>query len=136
MVDTSAWVAYYNTKDVNHENAVKIIDDIKKGLFKLKKLYTTDYIFAETIIMILRSTKRPEIAEMVGEVILNSKYVEVLKVTENDIKEAWKFFKKHKHRFYSFTDCTTFVLMKRYGIKRAFTFDEHFREAGFELAGE
>jgi predicted nucleic acid-binding protein len=29
------------------------------------------------------------------------------------------------------TDCISFVLMKKYGIQTAFTFDRHFVQAGF-----
>ncbi len=33
----------------------------------------------------------------------------------------------------SFTDSVSFVLMRREGIKRALSFDKHFRHAGFAL---
>jgi predicted nucleic acid-binding protein len=33
----------------------------------------------------------------------------------------------------SLVDCTSFLLMRHQGISRAFTFDEHFREQGFEI---
>ena len=31
----------------------------------------------------------------------------------------------------SYFDCTSFEIMRQLGIRRAFTFDRHFREAGF-----
>jgi predicted nucleic acid-binding protein len=30
-------------------------------------------------------------------------------------------------------DCVSFEVMRRLGIRRAFTLDEHFREQGFEV---
>lgn len=33
----------------------------------------------------------------------------------------------------SLVDCSSFVTMRRLGIKKAFALDEHFREQGFEL---
>lgn len=32
----------------------------------------------------------------------------------------------------SITDCISFKVMRRRGIRAAFTFDRHFREQGFE----
>jgi predicted nucleic acid-binding protein len=36
-------------------------------------------------------------------------------------------------RHLSLVDCVSFDLMRRFGIRRAFAFDEHFAEQGFEL---
>ena len=40
-------------------------------------------------------------------------------------------FRKYANQNVSFTDCISFVLMRRQGIKRAFTFGRHFAHAGF-----
>lgn len=36
-------------------------------------------------------------------------------------------------RGYSFTDCTSFVLMRRIGIHTAVALDDQFRQDGFEV---
>ncbi len=41
-------------------------------------------------------------------------------------------FKEHFDQGYSFTDCTSSVLMKELGIRQALTTDQHFLIAGFE----
>ena len=33
----------------------------------------------------------------------------------------------------SYTDCISFVVMRARGLRRSFTFDQHFRDAGFVL---
>ncbi len=42
-------------------------------------------------------------------------------------------FAKFAGQKVSFTDCVSFSLMRRHGLNRAFTFDRHFADAGFEL---
>jgi predicted nucleic acid-binding protein len=60
----------------------------------------------------------------------------VIKIIRPDRKaevKAIDAFEKYADQKVSFTDCTSFVLMKQEGIKRAFSFDYHFRLAGYEL---
>jgi len=47
--------------------------------------------------------------------------------------EAWKIFKTHRDKGYSFTDCTSFAMMDFHAIKNAFAYDGHFRQYGFAM---
>ena len=48
--------------------------------------------------------------------------------------EATKlFYRRHSDHSYSFTDCTSFVVMRELKISDVLTTDEHFREAGFHV---
>jgi len=51
---------------------------------------------------------------------------------EDEIK-ALQFFSKYADQHVSFTDCISFVLMKREKIDQAFSFDRHFGFAGFRV---
>ena len=42
------------------------------------------------------------------------------------------FFRKHADHAYSFTDCTSFVVMRELKLTQALTSDRHFTQAGFE----
>jgi predicted nucleic acid-binding protein len=44
---------------------------------------------------------------------------------------AKAFFRKHADHDYSFTDCSSFVVMRELGLSDALTTDGHFVEAGF-----
>jgi len=46
-----------------------------------------------------------------------SSTVRVLWVNVEDEARAWKIFKTHKDKTYSFTDCTSFALMEKNVIK-------------------
>ena len=59
-----------------------------------------------------------------------SSTVRVLWVNVEDEARAWKIFKTHKDKTYSFTDCTSFALMEKNVIKNAFAYDRHFAQYG------
>ncbi len=59
-----------------------------------------------------------------------SSTVRVLWVNVEDEARAWKIFKTHKDKTYSFTDCTSFALMEKNVIKNAFAYDRHFAQHG------
>jgi hypothetical protein len=40
-------------------------------------------------------------------------------------------FRKHADHGYSFTNCTSFVVMREMGLRDALTTDRHFAAAGF-----
>ena len=46
---------------------------------------------------------------------------------------AWEYFVRHGDKGYSFTDCTSFILMKEMKLTHCLAFDKHFEQAGFRL---
>jgi len=58
-----------------------------------------------------------------------------LVLTDYILDEAYTlakaYFRKHKDHGYSFTDCTSFVVMRELRLREALTADQHFVEAGF-----
>ena len=63
--------------------------------------------------------------------IKKSKSVRVFWIDEGLFEKALVIFQKSDRKSWSFTDCTSFALMQELSISEAFTFDRHFREAGF-----
>ena len=57
----------------------------------------------------------------------------VLRPDADDETRAIDLFAKFADQQISFTDCVSFVLMRRNRLERAFTFDRHFADAGFDL---
>lgn len=125
--DTSAIVAYFDGNDLNHNKFRMLVDKIVK--YKLK-LLITDYIFDECITTILSRVGHYN-ALKAGEFILGSKIIELVWLDESIIMKAWEYFKKHADKEYSFTDCTSFILMKEMKINDYFAFDDDFSKAGF-----
>lgn len=82
-----------------------------------------------------------DVAIAVGTKLRDPRIVEMADVLSEDMDAAWTIFcgqpqpPTRRARPLSFTDCTSFAVMRRLGLKRALAFDEHFREQGFEVPG-
>ena len=129
FLDTSALIAYYNTNDKHHKEAAEIMDKIRAGDIPLTRFYVTDYIFDETVTFIEMVLGKHELAKDVGEALLSSPFTSMLRIDEEAFQDAWTRFTTAQGT--SFTDCTSFSMIERYGITQVFTLDRHFREAGF-----
>ena len=130
FIDTSALIAYYNADDRHHGEALEIMRKIESGEVPLTRFYITDYIFDETITFMECVLKSHRLALDVGEALLSSPFTTMLRIDEKCFKDAWSRFAEIKR--VSFTDCSSFAVMEKYGVTHAFTFDRHFKEAGFK----
>lgn len=73
-----------------------------------------------------------EKAIQAGEIILHPHIIEKIWITPQDEKAAWSLFRSRKDKTYSFTDCTSFIAMRRLKITKYLAFDDHFKQEGFE----
>jgi len=124
FVDTSAWFALVNRGDPDHAVARETIESLHG------RLVTSNFVFDETVTLCLYRLGHPT-AVRVGTTLADPVAVDLLRITPEDEKAAWKLFSARADR-YSFTDCTSFVMMKRLGLRRVAAFDDDFRREGFE----
>jgi predicted nucleic acid-binding protein len=127
FADTSALVGKFLEEDEHH---VRVIEVMRRLLREGRQFVSTDYIFDEVVTRV-RGRAGHSNAVMAGEGILESEIIELVEVDRGLRKDAWKLFKKYKDQKLSFTDCTSFVVMEKFGIREAFTFDDDFRKVGF-----
>jgi uncharacterized protein len=52
------------------------------------------------------------------------------KITEAQVILAWNVFEHFSDKDWSFTDCTSKVVIEQFGIAESFAFDHHFRQFG------
>jgi predicted nucleic acid-binding protein len=57
----------------------------------------------------------------------------VVYVDANLQSEAWDLFIRYAGAGANAVDCASFAVMRRFHIKRALTFDQHFKKAGFSI---
>ena len=128
FMDTSAVVALFNRKDDNHHIAKELFQEIIRRRIKL---YITDYILDESITTVL-SRVGHKVAVQTGAFLMKTDIIKIIWLSTELKLRVWEYFKRHKDKNYSFTDCTSFVLMKEMRLRHYIAFDEHFRQAGVE----
>lgn len=129
FIDTSGWYSVEVEDDVNHESACKFLSEIASGKHGVS--VTTDYVLDETLTL-LRSRRDLTSGVTFIDKIRKSKSLHVFWVDEALFEKALSIFRKSDHKSWSFTDCISFALMREISILDAFTFDSHFKEAGFQ----
>ena len=127
FVDTIVIISLFDKRDSHHMEAKELLEIIKE---KKIRLITSDYVFDESV-TIAMSHVGHDVAVRLGELIFSSRVIRLVWLNESSKKRAWDYFKRHSDKKYSFTDCTSFVLMKEKGIHYYCAFDEHFNKAGF-----
>jgi hypothetical protein len=128
-VDTGAFIARYVRQDNHHRKARRAWSEIERGHVRC---FTSNFVLDETFTWLGRRTSYPFAAER-ARALLHSAALTILRPEAEDEEKAVDLFDKFADQEVSFTDCISFVLMRRNRLERAFTFDRHFARAGFEI---
>jgi len=123
FVDTGAWFASVVPWDANHAVASAWLNRNQESLV------TTDYVIDETLTL-LRVRKEATLALTLGEQFFHGQLASVHFLTEQELREAWQVFRQFGDKEWSFTDCTSKVIVEKLGLANAFAFDRHFRQFG------
>jgi uncharacterized protein len=124
FVDASAWFASVVPSDTEHKTASIWVAQ------NTQPLLTTDYIVDETLTL-LRSRGEASRARNLGEAFFSGTLANLYFLTEEDIRRTWQVFQQFSDKDWSFTDCSSRVVMDKLKLTDAFTFDHHFRQFGF-----
>ena len=129
FVDTGAFVARYLRQDSHHRRARRAWAEIEQSR---SRCFTSSFVLDETFTFIGRRASYSFAADRARS-LLHSAALTVLRPDADDEEKAVDIFAKFADQKVSFTDCISFVLMRRNRLERAFTFDRHFGSAGFEI---
>lgn len=124
FVDTSGWFAFLNEADDANVEAVRAVGELDR------KPVTSQYVFDELVTLVGRRRGHPA-AVAAGNLLLDGTAVDLVHVTRADEEAAWHRFQAREDKRYSFTDCTSFVVMERLGIQHVLATDEDFQKEGF-----
>lgn len=127
FVDTSALYALISTQDQQIKLAAATWQE---ALERGDILFTNNYVLVECFALIqsrlgvefARALQSNIVPFLQVDWICEQQHVSIV----NDVFTA-------NRRQLSLVDCSCFETMRRLGINKVFTFDEHFREQGFEV---
>ena len=129
FIDSSGFKALTDKNDGFSLKASKIWDKLRENKVGL---VTSNYVLDESFTL-LRNKCDLGKALMLREFLFRGEpKIKVARVLASDEIEAWKWFCLDWSKL-SFTDCVSFAVMERLGLKEAFAFDKHFEKAGFSL---
>ncbi len=127
FADTSAILAVLNADDLHHAAAKTIWRDL---LLESAQILCSNYALQE-IFTLLQSRFGLDAVRLFQSDVLP--VLEVVWVDEPLHNQAVSALLAANRRNLSLVDCASFEMMRQFGVSKAFTFDPHFLEQGFEV---
>lgn len=121
FIDSSAWIAYFNSDDDFHSQALEFFK-------KRPRLVTSNVVLHEAVVHLENRVGR-KAAERAAVHILNPLLVELIVISKETENKSLAKYQGGSKKI-SFVDWTNFVLMKEHNIKKIFAFDEDFKKMG------
>ena len=121
------WFCLLDRRQAKHGEAAMLMAECAK---LRRPLVTTDYVVDETATLLVARRACGLLGEFF-ELIEQSSALTLTPVGPGRFREACGYLLKHRDQGYSFTDVTSFIVMRELEISDALTDDRHFEQAGF-----
>jgi predicted nucleic acid-binding protein len=123
FVDTGAWFAKFVPEDPQHAHVEAWFNSTTD------RLITTDYCIDETLTLLV-ARHRLARAMVAGRALFDPSVTAVHYLTQNQVERAWILFQQRAAGGWSFTDCTSKIVIDDLDIRTAAALDDHFRQFG------
>ena len=129
FIDSSGLYALADHRDSYHAQAKERVGKlIESGT----AIVLSDYIVDEACTL-AKVRAGSDAALRLLDIVERSRAIDLVFIGVERFQAAKAFFRRHADHGYSFTDCTSFVVMNELRIRDALTSDHHFVEAGFRI---
>ena len=130
FVDTWGWLVLANDRDAAFEGVSRIRASAagRPGAW-----VTTDYVLDETMTRLFTAVPFAEAGRFMEGVFEASRQglLDIEHVTPERFSRAWRLRLRYRDKpRISFTDLTSFVVMRELGLRNALTGDAHFEQVG------
>ncbi|MDL5053046.1 PIN domain-containing protein [Oscillatoria laete-virens NRMC-F 0139] len=129
FIDSGALVAVANRGDQYEQMARQLWEKIAESGYEL---ISTEHILDEVATAICRTQSPRRAAEWV-RMQLDMGLIRWCQPLPDDLISATGWLGKLTDQRVNFTDCLSFSVMNRMGLRCAFSFDQHFVFAGFQI---
>ena len=127
LIDTSAILPVLDKNDKLHYQAAEIWQEL---IEQKKNIWVNNYILLEATTLIQRRYGMETVQSFQQRMvpIFQIEWIDAIKHTQ-----AIEILLSTNRRKLSLVDISAFATMRRLGIRKVFTFDQHFAEQGFEV---
>lgn len=126
FIDTSAFYALLDADDTGH---TRVRDSWEQLLTGNTALVTSNYILVETFALMQNRLGMAAVRAFQENIV---PLLDVLQIDAQIHAAAASALLAASRKHLSLVDCSSFEVMRRAGIRKAFTLDRHFKEQGFE----
>ncbi len=130
FVDTSALLAVLDAGDLFHPQAAAGWEQLIEGD---ENLVSTSYVLVETFALSQRRLGIEAVRTLDRDIV---PMLDILWLDEALHRAAVTAVLTASRRRLSLVDCASFEVMRQKDLRRAFTFDHHFVEQGFETVSD
>lgn len=124
LADTAYFVALFQPRDSLHGRAVAWSRAVREPVL------VTEAILIETVNALSAPADRPKVPGLVAHVHARAG-LRFLPGSPELLDDGLALHGQRPDKSWSLTDCISFVVMQRHGIRLALTHDHHFEQAGF-----
>lgn len=127
FIDTSAFLALLDADDAHHAPAASTWRDL---LQDEDLLVTSNYVLVETLALVQHRMGMAAARCFQEEIV---PLLDIQWITGEIHQRACSAMLAAARKKLSLVDCSSFEVMRRSGIRLAFTLDRHFKEQGFSM---
>ncbi len=125
FADSFYYIALLNPRDSAHGRATEFARNLDRPLL------TTEWVLAEVANVLCAPERRIVVARFLLA-LRNTRVVEIVPGSAAQFERGLRLYADRPDKYWSLTDCSSFVVMEERGLIEALTGDHHFEQAGFQ----
>ena len=128
FADAGYWIALLNPKDAGHSRAQQVSASLGQA-----RMITSEMVLSELLnAFASKGSALRETACAAVDQIRSNPNAEIVLMTSAAFRQAVARYRARSDKTWGLTDCTSFLIMEEKGITDVLTFDNDFKQAGFQ----